>query len=383
MPLAEARQIDLGVVGEMADARVAGKAVDIHAMLRNLLDNAIHYTRSATAWTSAFVATAIGFASTSSTTVRESRPGDARVFGSLLPGSRQRRRRLGAGPGHRRVIVARLGGTVTLANDSATKGFGCRSTCQHAEASPRRAPAATPQPHRPARWGRPQRIPRSDAARLPRRAGGIADRTLAHYDATAEAFWEGTRDHDVRQNVAALLRHLEGPAPFAILDLGCGPGRDLADLPRPRPRGDRRRRRSPARRDGPRPQRLRGLAAEPARARPCPRRASTASSPTRSLQHVPASELAPGAERAAGGAAAARRARSARSRAATARTAGTTAATASITSPRPGSATAPTPASSSSSTTTVPRAGRASSSPGWRASGGAATIRRAERLRAR
>jgi len=56
----------------------------------------------------------------------------------------------------------------------------------------------------------------------------IAERTLGHYDASAEAFWEGTRDHDVRQNIAALLRHLEGPGPFAILDLGCGPGRDLA-----------------------------------------------------------------------------------------------------------------------------------------------------------
>ena len=32
----------------------------------------------------------------------------------------------------------------------------------------------------------------------------------------------------MRQNIAALLRHLEGTAPFAILDLGCGPGRDLA-----------------------------------------------------------------------------------------------------------------------------------------------------------
>jgi len=56
----------------------------------------------------------------------------------------------------------------------------------------------------------------------------IAARTLAHYDASAEAFWEGTRDHDVSQNVAALLRHLPGAGPFAILDLGCGPGRDLA-----------------------------------------------------------------------------------------------------------------------------------------------------------
>jgi SAM-dependent methyltransferase len=56
----------------------------------------------------------------------------------------------------------------------------------------------------------------------------IAVLTLAHYDENAEDFWRGTRDHDVSQNVAALLRHLEGGAPpFAILDLGCGPGRDL------------------------------------------------------------------------------------------------------------------------------------------------------------
>ena len=40
-------------------------------------------------------------------------------------------------------------------------------------------------------------------------------------------FWEATRDHDVSQNIAALLRHLEVPAPAELLDLGCGPGRDL------------------------------------------------------------------------------------------------------------------------------------------------------------
>ena len=54
----------------------------------------------------------------------------------------------------------------------------------------------------------------------------ISQTTLAHYDDTADAFWEGTRDHDVSQNVQALLSHLEG-GPFRILDLGCGPGRDL------------------------------------------------------------------------------------------------------------------------------------------------------------
>jgi SAM-dependent methyltransferase len=52
-------------------------------------------------------------------------------------------------------------------------------------------------------------------------------RTLAHYDRHAESFWQGTRDHDVRQNIAALLRAIEGRPPYAILDFGCGPGRDL------------------------------------------------------------------------------------------------------------------------------------------------------------
>jgi SAM-dependent methyltransferase len=56
---------------------------------------------------------------------------------------------------------------------------------------------------------------------------GISRRTLGHYDRTAQGFWEGTRDHDVSQNVAALLGHLEGVPPWTILDFGCGPGRDL------------------------------------------------------------------------------------------------------------------------------------------------------------
>jgi SAM-dependent methyltransferase len=55
----------------------------------------------------------------------------------------------------------------------------------------------------------------------------IADRTLRDYDRRAEEFWEGTRGHDVSQNVAALLAHIGGAPPFAILDFGCGPGRDL------------------------------------------------------------------------------------------------------------------------------------------------------------
>lgn len=51
--------------------------------------------------------------------------------------------------------------------------------------------------------------------------------TLAYYDARADKFWEGTRDHDVSQNMNALLEAIEGEAPYSILDVGCGPGRDL------------------------------------------------------------------------------------------------------------------------------------------------------------
>jgi SAM-dependent methyltransferase len=56
----------------------------------------------------------------------------------------------------------------------------------------------------------------------------LSARTLAHYDASAEDFEEGTRAHDVSQNYAAFLGAIEGPPPFTILDFGCGPGRDLA-----------------------------------------------------------------------------------------------------------------------------------------------------------
>jgi SAM-dependent methyltransferase len=55
-----------------------------------------------------------------------------------------------------------------------------------------------------------------------------ADSTLRHYDSDAESFRDATADHDVSQNIEALLRHIVAAPPFAILDLGCGPGRDLA-----------------------------------------------------------------------------------------------------------------------------------------------------------
>ena len=62
----------------------------------------------------------------------------------------------------------------------------------------------------------------------PRDLKQISARTLEHYDRRAEEFWEGTRSHDVSQNIEALLQAIEGEPPFAILDFGCGPGRDLS-----------------------------------------------------------------------------------------------------------------------------------------------------------
>ncbi|HEX3836666.1 MAG TPA: class I SAM-dependent methyltransferase [Steroidobacteraceae bacterium] len=56
----------------------------------------------------------------------------------------------------------------------------------------------------------------------------VSARTLAHYNERAAEFWTGTRDHDVQQNIAALLRHIAAAPPLRILDFGCGPGRDLA-----------------------------------------------------------------------------------------------------------------------------------------------------------
>jgi SAM-dependent methyltransferase len=58
----------------------------------------------------------------------------------------------------------------------------------------------------------------------------ITARTLAHYEQRAASFWEGTRGHDVSQNIDALLGAIEGKPPFTILDLGCGPGRDLKTI---------------------------------------------------------------------------------------------------------------------------------------------------------
>jgi SAM-dependent methyltransferase len=55
----------------------------------------------------------------------------------------------------------------------------------------------------------------------------VAATTLKHYAGRAQDFRDRTQDHDVSQNIAALLDRIEGEKPFTILDVGCGPGRDL------------------------------------------------------------------------------------------------------------------------------------------------------------
>jgi SAM-dependent methyltransferase len=51
--------------------------------------------------------------------------------------------------------------------------------------------------------------------------------TLSHYDQNAEAFWDGTKGHDVTRNYEAFLAPFPEDKKLDILDLGCGPGRDV------------------------------------------------------------------------------------------------------------------------------------------------------------
>lgn len=62
---------------------------------------------------------------------------------------------------------------------------------------------------------------------IPNDLAELTQRTVAYYNHNADDFFANTRDHDVRQNMDALLQFIEGAAPFNILDFGCGPGRDL------------------------------------------------------------------------------------------------------------------------------------------------------------
>lgn len=63
--------------------------------------------------------------------------------------------------------------------------------------------------------------------RLPH--AGMVLSTISHYDKNAVSFWAGTKDHDVSQNRDALIQAMGEPLSGQhVLDLGCGPGRDIA-----------------------------------------------------------------------------------------------------------------------------------------------------------
>ena len=70
---------------------------------------------------------------------------------------------------------------------------------------------------------------------VPRRMASLAAssksaETIADYDAVAAAFDAGNKDHDVSQNIDALLAPLRGVDRPVVVDLGCAGGRDLVSL---------------------------------------------------------------------------------------------------------------------------------------------------------
>jgi hypothetical protein len=56
----------------------------------------------------------------------------------------------------------------------------------------------------------------------------MSEMTIAYYDRMAEAYWDGTRDHDVSQNYTALLDAIETDPPIPFLIWVVGPAETSA-----------------------------------------------------------------------------------------------------------------------------------------------------------
>jgi hypothetical protein len=59
------------------------------------------------------------------------------------------------------------------------------------------------------RQGKSYGSPRVDVEQSRR----MSETTIAYYDRMAEAYWDGTRDHDVSQNYTALMDAIENDPP--------------------------------------------------------------------------------------------------------------------------------------------------------------------------
>jgi two-component system OmpR family sensor kinase len=138
MPLAEAKQIDLGVAGS-GDALVHAPAADLRILVKNLVDNAIRYTPAGGQVNLAV----IDAAGATALQVSDTGPGIAaterervfdpfyRVLGSEQAGS-------GLGLAIVRTIAERIGATVVLDDAGAAPGPGLRVTVRLTPAGPAR-----------------------------------------------------------------------------------------------------------------------------------------------------------------------------------------------------------------------------------------------------
>ncbi|WHZ11728.1 MAG: Two-component system sensor histidine kinase [Burkholderiaceae bacterium] len=135
MPLAEAKQIDLGVDGD-GDARVAAPAMELRILVKNLVDNAIRYTPDGGQVNLAVIdakgAPALQVSDTGPgiPAAERERVFDAfyRVLGSDQAGS-------GLGLAIVRTIAERIGATVVLGDAGSGPGSGLRVTVRFVPAA--------------------------------------------------------------------------------------------------------------------------------------------------------------------------------------------------------------------------------------------------------